>query len=215
MEDDVPLFKVTPVELLKFVNVAPLQSKVASFAPVKVILTPDAFTSAPAAPAVALKLIVPLLVKLPPTERACVVTVEVPPDAADLKLAPALTVTSLLVVKVCAVVPYCSTPELPPPIVSVPTEGLPALASIVMVAPLAMVTLSPILGTTPPTQEAAELQLPVTAFEDIFAGGADVNEILSTEAGGAVPPPPSFCQVKISLTELPASDAGKIIVWFI
>jgi hypothetical protein len=165
--EEVPLFKVTPVELLKLVKVALLQSKVASDEPLKVMFTPEALTTVPPVPAVALKLSDPLLVKLPPTIRAWVVTVEVLPAAADLKIAPELIVTSLEVVNVLAVVSYCKTPEVPPPTVNVPTVGL---ISIVTVAPSAMVTKSPIVGTTPPTQVEVALHKPPVDVEETGPG---------------------------------------------
>jgi hypothetical protein len=39
-----------------------------------------------------------------------------------------------------------------------------------------------------------------------------VSEILSTAAGGIVPPLPSFCHVKIKRNVVPARDEGKLIV---
>ena len=57
----VPLFKVMPLVCCKLVSVAPLQSKLASAAPVNIIRAPAVFV-------LVLKSIVPLLVKFPPNE---------------------------------------------------------------------------------------------------------------------------------------------------
>ena len=155
----IPLFNVTPLVCCRSVSAAPLQSKLASAAPVNVM-------RAPAVLALVLKSIVPLLVKLPPIDNECVVTV---PAAFERNVAPAPISAFPFTVKVLAVV--CSNskiPETPPPTVKLVKVGL---ISIVTVAPSTIVALSPLLGTTPPTQVAGKLQSPPAAVDTIFAIG--------------------------------------------
>ena len=154
----VPLFKVTPLVCCRSVSVAPLQSKLASVAPVNVM-------RAPAVPAFVLKSIVPLLVKLPATGKACVVTV---PAVFERNVAPELIITFPPTVKVLAVVcSYSNMPEVPPPTVKFVMLGL---ISIVTVAPSTMVALFPASGTIPPTQVVVELQSPPEGVDIMLAG---------------------------------------------
>ena len=138
----------------------------------------------PAPPVFVLKSSMPLLVKLPAIERTCVVTV---PALFERNVPPAFIVVFPVTVKVLAVVcSNCRMPLVPPPMVRLFTV---AFWSMLTVAPLTIVTLSP-FGTTPPTQVEAELQLPPLAVEEIFAGTEDIREISSTD-DGVVPTEPS------------------------
>ena len=106
----------------------------------------------------------------------------------DLNMAPEAIVKFPLTVSDLGVVvaSYCRIPEVPPPTVRLFAT---AFWSMVTVAPLTIVTLSP-FGTTPPTQVAAELQLPPLEVDEIFAGTDDIREISSTD-DGVVPVEPS------------------------
>lgn len=106
---------------------------------------------------------VPLLVRFP----AIVNELAKPPEAPGLTIAPALIIMFPETVNVLAeaVVLYCSMPEVPCPTVRLVqfTE-----ASIVTVAPLAIITSSPAAGAIPPTHVEVALQLPPVPVEVIM-----------------------------------------------
>src|SRR5437764_15214408 len=98
----------------------------------------------------------PLLVRLPPIDRACVVTA---PAGLAWKMPPAATVTLLPTVSVRAVAASnCNTPEVPCPTVRLRAT---AAVSTVTVWPLAMVASSAAVGTKPQLHIPALLQLPL------------------------------------------------------
>ena len=118
LPDDVPLLIVS----VRMSVVAPVPEKELLVAPVNVI-------PAPAALALVLKSSVPLLVRLPERDRACVVTV---PPVADWNVPPAAIVTLPPTVSVRAVaVEYWRTPETPWPTVRLRQAA--AVTSIVTV----------------------------------------------------------------------------------
>src|SRR6478609_8806532 len=98
---------------------------------------------------------VPLLMRLPPIESACVAIV---PVGFAWKRAPLATVTLLPTVNVWAFAgSYCRTPDVPCPMV---TLSATADVSTVTVVPLAMIAASAAVGTKPQLQVPALLQLP-------------------------------------------------------
>jgi hypothetical protein len=163
----VPLFNVTPVVWRKFVSVALLQSKEEFDAPLKMISAPDM-----PVPLAALKFIVPLLTRFPPTMRELffIALFEL---AGALKKVPLEAIVTLPVTMTVRgpASSYCNTPEAPCPIVTEPNEGVFKL--IVTVAPSVITTSSPIPGATPPTQVDGELHNPPVDVELIVTAKTD------------------------------------------
>src|SRR6266508_670163 len=153
---DVPLLSVTPAADFRFVLPLPVQ-KASTPAFVKVMPTCEVSVFW-------LKSMVPLFVRFPARERACVV---IAPAGFAWKIPPLATVTSLPTVRVLATAAsYCSVP--PPATV---TDSAAAAVSIVTVQPFVIVTTSAAVGTTPPTHGVVELQLPPGVAQEMLSSG--------------------------------------------